>query len=141
MNTEDGLEALNKLIILVSVLEGLIKKPTEVPNRDFFYTECTLPDTLPKDMLMELQQIQQEMKMGLESRRNAMKRIGKENIEELIREIDEDMKENPCIYGHVDPNDPRHMMQEQSLNSGFTNGQTPVEQVRTELTGQNGGAE
>lgn len=139
-STENGLERLNKLILLVSMFEGLIQKPEGIPTRDFFWNEVTLPDTLPKDMLLELQQIQQEMKMGLESRRNAMKRMGKENIDELIKEIDADMKENPCIYGHIDPNDPRHMMQEQQLNSGFTNGQTPVEQVRTEVTGQNGGA-
>lgn len=140
-STEDGLERLNKLILLVSMFEGLIKKPTDISTRDFFWNEVSLPDTLPKDMLLELQQIQQEMKMGLESRRNAMKRIGKENIDELIKEIDADMKENPCIYGHVDPNDPRHAPTEQTLNSGFTNSQTPVEQVRTEVTGKNGGGE
>lgn len=124
------------------MFEGLINKPLDVPTRDFFWNEVSIPDTLPKDMLLELQQIQQEMKMGLESRRNAMKRMGKENIDELIKEIDEDMSKNPCIYGHIDPNDPRHAPQEeQTLNSGMTNGQTPVEQVRTEITGKNGGAE
>ena len=89
----------------------------------------------------ELQQLQQEMTMGLESRRNAMKRMGKENIDELTAEIDEDMKKNPCIYGHLDPNDPMHMAQNAQINSGMLNGQTTVEQVRTEMTGQNGGAE
>lgn len=138
-STETGLERLNKLILLVSMFEGIIRKPSSVATRDFFWNEVKLPDTLPKDMLLELQQIQQEMKMGLESRRNAMKRLGKENIEELIEEIDADMKENPCIYGHIDPNDPRHVSQ--TLNSGMTNGQTPVEQVRTEVTGQNGGVQ
>lgn len=137
-STENGLERLNKLILLVSLCEGLITKSENIPTRDYFWNEVTLPDTLPKDTLIELQQIQQEMKMGLESRRNAMKRIGKENIDELIKEIDADIEKNPCLYGHIDPNDPRH---NQSLNSGFTNGQTPVEQVRTEITGQNGGAQ
>lgn len=142
MNTETGLEALNKLIILVSLLEGLITKPDDVDNRDFFYNECSLPDTLPKDMLLELQQIQQEMKMGIESRKNAAKRVGKENIDTLLKEIDEDIEKNPCLYGHIDPNDALHYQQPQpQLNSGMTNGQTPVEQVRTEITGQNGGAE
>lgn len=140
-STENGLERLNKLILLVSLFEGLITKSEDIPTRDYFWNEVTLPDTLPKDMLMELQQIQQEMKMGLESRRNAMKRIGKENIDELMKEIDADIEKNPCLYGHIDPNDSRHMMNNQSLNSGFTNGQTPVEQVRTEITGQNGGAQ
>ena len=133
-STEDGLERLNKLILLVSMFEGIITKPGDISTRDFFWNAVTLPDTLPKDMLLELQQIQQELKMGLESRRNAMKRIGKENIEELIKEIDEDREKNPTIYGIKENNN------EQSLNSGMLNGQTPVEQVRTELTGQNGGA-
>lgn len=141
MNTENGLEEVNKLILLVSLLEGLIFKPDGVSNRDFFFNECSLPDTLPKDMLLELQQIQQEMKMGIESRRNAAKRVGKENIDVLLEEVDEDIENNPCFYGHSDPNDPNHFPEHQQLNSGMTNGQTPVEQVRTEITGRNGGAE
>ena len=141
MNTENGLEEVNKLILLVSILEGLIIKPDSISNRDFFYNECNLPDTLPKDMLLELQQIQQEMKMGIESRKNAAKRAGKENIDTLLKEIDEDIEKNPCFYGHSDPNDPNHFPNEAQLNSGMTNGQTPIEQVRTEITGRNGGAE
>lgn len=142
LNTETGLESLNKLILLVSLLEGLINKPEDVSNRDFFHNECTLPDTLPKDMLIELQQIQQELKMGLESRKRAAKRVGRENIDILFEEINEDLKENPCFYGHSNPDDPRHFPQEeQQINSGMTNSQTPIEQVRTEITGKNGGAE
>ena len=136
MNTEDGLEELNKLIFLVSLLEGLIKKPDDIPLRDFFFNEVTLPDTLPKDTLLELQQIQSEMKIGIESRKNAAKRMGKENIDQLLGEIDEDIEKNPCLYGHLDPNDMYHNPQ---INSGMTNGQTTSEQVRTEMTGHNGG--
>lgn len=132
MCTESGLEKLNKLILLISLLEGLIVKPESVTTKDFFWNEVKLPDTLPKDMIMELQQIQQEMSLGLEKRENAMKRLGKENIDELIKEIDEDMENHPDIYGRK--KDPQ-------LNSGITNGQTTIEQVRTEVTGQNGGAE
>lgn len=141
MNTENGLEEVNKLVLLISLLEGLITKPADVTNRDFYYNECSIPDTLPKDMLLELQQIQQEMKMGIESRKNAAKRVGKENIDTLFTEIDEDLEKNPCFYGHSDPNDPTHYPDDAQLNSGMTNGQTPIEQVRVETTGQNGGAE
>ena len=141
MNTENGLEEVNKLVLLISLLEGLITKPADVTNRDFYYNECSIPDTLPKDMLLELQQIQQEMKMGIESRKNAAKRVGKENIDTLFTEIDEDLEKNPCFYGHSDPNDPMHYPNDAQLNSGMTNGQTPIEQVRVETTGQNGGAE
>ncbi len=131
MCTEDGLERLNKLILLVSLLEGFITKSKDISTRDFFWNEVSLPDTLPKDGLLELQQLQQEMQMGLESRRNAMKRMGKENIEELIAEIDEDRQANPTIYGQSDFNSPQ-------INSGMLNGETTVEQVRTEIMGQNG---
>lgn len=141
MNTESGLVAVNKLILLISVLEGLIKKPLNVENRDFFYNECKLPDTLPKDTLLELQQIMQEMKAGIETRKGAAKRMGKENIDTLLKEVDEDLEKNPCFYGHSDPNDPRHFPNDAQLNSGMTNGQTTIEQVRTEITGRNGGAE
>lgn len=142
MNTETGLERVNQLIILISLLEGLVTKPDDVAIRDFVWNSVDLPDTLPKDTLLELQQIQAEMKQGLESRENAMKRLGKENISELMNVIDEDVKKNPCFYGHLDPNDYNHYQNpDQQLNSGMTNGETPVEVVRKEITGQNGGVE
>ncbi|NCB03580.1 MAG: phage portal protein, partial [Spirochaetia bacterium] len=93
--TESGLEELNKMIILISLIEGLIFKPEDVSNRDFYKTEVSIPDTLPKDSLMTLQELQQEMRLGFESRFNAMKRMGKENIESLIAEIDKDKEKNP----------------------------------------------
>lgn len=131
INTEDGLERLNKLILLVSIFEGLITKPEDVDTRDFFWSDVKVADTLPKDTLLELQQIQLEMKLGLESRANAMKRLGREDIPEKIAEIDEDMRNNPTIYGQSPAGG--------QINSGMTNGETPIEQVRKEITGQNGG--
>ena len=128
--TEDGLERLNKLILLVSLLEGFITKPEGISNRDFFHIECSVPDTLPKDLLIELQQIQQEMKIGIESRKGAAQRMGKENIDDLFAKIDEDRAKNPELYGGKSE-DPQ-------LNSGMTNGETPIEQVRKEMTGSNG---
>ena len=141
METETGLESVNRLIILMSVLEGLIKKPDNIEVRDFVWNSVDIPDTLPKDTLLELQQIQVEMKQGLESRENAMNRLGKENVQELMNDIDEDIKKNPCFYGHSDPNDYLHGQNpnEQQINSGMTNGETPLEVVRKEVTGKNGG--
>lgn len=135
MTTEEGIEQINKLIINISLLEGLITKPEGISNRDFYWTEVKLPDTLPKDTLLELQQIQTEMKLGLESRQGAMKRIGRENIETLIKEIDEDISKNPDIYGI------KSLEEGSKLNSGMLNGQTALEQLRVETTGMNGGGE
>ena len=83
-------------------------------------------------MLLEIQQIQQEVKLGLESRVGAMKRLGKENIDELIKQIDEDKKANPEFYGLI------NNQSDATINSGFTNGETPIETVRKEMTGENG---
>lgn len=134
--TETGLEFLNKMILLVSLFEGLIFKPDSVPLRDFFHTEVTLPDTLPKDTLIELQQIQQEMQMGLEDRTGAMKRMGKENIEDTISRIDTDRKKHPDLYGISTGN---NLENKPEINSGVMNGQTTVEQVRQEIEGRNVG--
>ena len=130
--TEVGLEILNKMILTISLLEGLIVKDPNVLLKDFLWNEVTIPSTLPKDMLLEIQQIQQEVKLGLESRVGAMKRLGKENIDELIKQIDEDKKANPEFYGLI------NNQSDATINSGFTNGETPIETVRKEMTGENG---
>lgn len=127
--TEDGLERLNKLIILVSLTEGLITKPEGVHNRDFFKTEVELPNTLPKDTLLELQQIQIEMELRLEHRKGAMKRLGRENIDSYLNDIDEDAQAHPEAYSGG-KNKPK-------MNSGMTNGQTPQEELNKALNGEN----
>ena len=125
--TEDGLERLHKLIVLVSIFEGLVAKPDDIELRDFLHTEVSLPDTLPKDTLIELQQIQMELQSGLESRRGALKRMGRENIEAKIREIDE---EKPFEVP---------VKEQAQLNSGMLNSQTPQEILNVELRGKNVG--
>ena len=112
-SSENGLEILNKLIILISLKEGVITNTNNAPLRDFCYNEVTIPDTLPKDMLIEMQQIQAEMAVGLESRKGAMARLGRENIDQRIVEIDVDRKANPEVYG----------MEVPQINSGMTNGE------------------
>ena len=127
--TATALEQVNKLILYIALQENLITKPEHISNQQFYKTEIKFPDILPKDKLMELQQIQIEMQNGLEYRRKAMERLGKEDINDYISKIDEDVALNPTFYGKQPSNE---------LNSGVTNGDTPVEQVRKEMTGQNG---
>ena len=136
-NTEDGLERLNSLILLVSLCEGLVFKPERIPTADFFFTDVDLPDTLPKDELVELERIQAEMKAGLECRENAMRRIGKENITELLDKIDEDIERHPEFYGIQSVKDGTE--ESPQVNSGLMNGSNPIEEVRKEMTGSNGG--
>lgn len=133
LSTEDGLERLNKLIIHVAIAEGIITKPDDISNRDFYHTEVTIPDNMPKDTLIELQQIQTEMTLKLESREGALKRLGRENIPDILAKVDKEAEEHPEIYG--DAPAPEEQPQ---LNSGFMNGSTPIEEVRKEITGSNG---
>ena len=56
-------------------------------------------DNLPKDALAEVQAIQLEMKLGLENREGALKRLGRKDINQKLVEIDKCREESPEIYG------------------------------------------
>lgn len=127
-NTEDGLERINEMMLLISLFEGLIYKPENIPLHEFLFTEVTIPDTLPKDTLLELQQIQIEMSLGLEHRRGAMRRLGRENIDSYIMEIDTDRESHPEFYAGDNKN---------QMNSGMMNGETPNEEKNKALNGEN----
>lgn len=135
LSTQKGLAKVNKLIIFIALKEGLIEKPEDIEMRNFLFNEVTLPDTLPKDELLELQQIQIEMTLGMECRHGAMERMGKDDIQNKINEIDAERSKHPELFNPM----LQQILFQSRLNSGMTNGQTPVEQVRTEITGQNGG--
>lgn len=137
-----GIERVNKMILFISMSEGLIEKPEEISVKDFVANTVEIPDTLPKDELIELQKIQQEMMLGLECRHGAMERIGKSNIPKKIAEIDKERAQYPELFN------PTLQAQWYSNNfqtptnaGGMMNGQTPQEQMRVAMTGQNGGAE
>lgn len=135
--TAKGLQQVNKLILYLAEKNDLFKKPSEMSNRDYYKTEVIFPDILPKDKLIELQMIQLEMKNGLEHRRKAMERLGKTDIADYIRSIDEDIERYPQFYGQ-ESKMPQEGGEEPMLNSGVTNGETPIEVQRKELTGKNG---
>lgn len=106
-----GISKVNKIILKMGFTEGLIAKPDpseiisdtdgnkKFTNRDIYKNDIFFEDTLPKDKLIEIQQIQLEMKLGLCDRKEAMKRLGKENINKRISDIDKDIKDYPYIYG------------------------------------------
>lgn len=103
--TRTGLAKVNKIILKIAVTEGIISIPSNIKPRDFYHNEIVFDDNLPKDRLVELQQLQLEMKLGVCDREEAMKRLGKTDIQKRLREIEEDMKEVPYIYGlQVDEN-------------------------------------
>jgi Phage portal protein, SPP1 Gp6-like len=129
--SREGLEFVNKLILHIALIEGLIKMPDEVevldttgeePKKvkkaikrsDYFYNEVWFESSLPKDTLLELQEIELEMRLGLESREGAMKRKGRANIQKKMAQIDEDMEKNPALYGKEDIEKQITLMREQA---------------------------
>lgn len=137
--TSEGLSRVNKMVLFLAIHHGLITKPGDISMCDFVSNKVDLPDTLPKDELIELQKIQQEMLLGLECRHGAMERLGKDNITKKLAEIDEERQKYPELFN---PALQQLLMQNQMNTNagGMLNGQTPVEQTRIETTGQNGGA-
>ena len=151
--TEEGLQKVNKLIVFIGIKEGLVKKPDNVTMRDFLSNEVTIPDTLPKDELLELQQIEQEMRLSLESRHGALERLGRDDIDNKIAEIDAERqiytfsslskKDGNASNSITDPGNDGVTKDSSSggaphVNSGMLNGQNPKEQERIEKTGKNG---
>lgn len=141
--SKEGLEQVNKIIMFISMYHGLIEKPEEITMKDFVSNEVKIPDTLPKDELIELQKLQQEMTLGLECRHGAMERLGKDNIHKKLAEIDVEREQHPELFN---PMLQQTWYQNQSMQTptnagGMLNGQTPQEEMRKTMTGQNGGAE
>lgn len=83
-----------------------------------------------------------EMQLGLESRRGAMKKMGKEDIETTIAQADEDrkqMQEEQMQLQMQQMAMQQAMFQQRNgeLNSGMTNGSTPKEEKRKAINGEN----
>ena len=142
--SKDGLEQVNKIIMFISMYHGLIEKPEEISMKDFVSNEVKIPDTLPKDELIELQKLQQEMTLGLECRHGAMERLGKDNIHKKLAEIDVEREQHPELFNPMLQQtwyQNQSSMQTPTNAGGMMNGQTPQEEMRKTMTGQNGGAE
>lgn len=97
--SKTGLAKVNKLILKIGVTEGFLIIPEGAKPRDFYHNEIIFEDNLPKDRLVEIQQIQLEMKCGICDREEAMKRLGKTDIQKRLSEIEADMKKAPFVYG------------------------------------------
>ena len=54
---------------------------------------------LPKDLITELEMVQLELKSGLTTREDAMTRLYKDNVSNMLSKIDQDVKKNPQFYG------------------------------------------
>lgn len=99
----NGLKRINELVLLTlafkepevfvynPVLNGPIK-PNQMPVLDTndpltYETSVHFPPPLPLDKLIVLNEIQQKMAMGLESREGALRQLGEEFADEKLEEI------------------------------------------------------
>lgn len=136
--SSDGLQKVNKMILFISLYHGLIEKPEDITMKDFLRNEVEIPDTLPKDELIELNKIQQEMTLGLECRHGAMERLGRDNVPKKLAEIDKERTEHPELFNPLLQQTWYQNQTSQTNAGGMMNGDTPIETVRKEMTGQNG---
>lgn len=137
--TSKGLENLNKMIIYISTKEGLIEKPSNITNAEYYFTTVETKDTLPKDEMSLLQQIEYKLKLGLTTRKRALEMLGEENADRVIDEIQEENKKYPDFStsklanegGEMNSNGNKPLV---STNSGFTNGEpeTKLPEVKNE---------
>lgn len=113
-----------------SAIRGIITDAVTI-RKLFYDVDVHFPSSLPKDTLRELEQIQLEMTMKIENRRGAMKRLGRENVEQKLREINEDLEADSeeeanrmskYLSRGVNPPKPRT---QSKMVSGFTNGPIP----------------
>lgn len=136
--TAEGLQNVNKMIIFISLQKGLIEKPESISMKEFVSNEVKMPDTLPKDILIELQMIQQMMVMGLECRHGALKRIGIDDIEKKLDEVDRERLQHPEIFNSALQSVwYSNNFQSPTNAGGMMNSQTPKEQLNIEKNGQN----
>lgn len=125
-STEKGLTLVNKLILHIALVEGLIEKPEGISRKDFLYNEVHLPDTLPKDKLVLLQEIEWEMRLGMECRHGAMQRLGIKDPESKIREVDRERELYPDLFGLESSANSLNTNADggvKKTNSGFLNGE------------------
>lgn len=113
-------------------------KDANVIRRMFYDVSTRFPSCLPKDKILELEQLQLEMQLKLENRLGALKRLGRENSTQKLAEIDSDLEKETqkeieklkkiMSFGGKAPN-PRPISK---VVSGFNNGPQPKMRRRNE---------
>jgi len=81
-------EAIQKALKLEATMDN--KRFSGLDNSEdipFWYVGIKFNDFLPKDRMEELNQIEKEMMLGLESARGAMQRLGVTNIDTKLQEV------------------------------------------------------
>ena len=115
---------------LLSVI--LLKKVLSL-DKDFL-SNCQVDPVFtygfPKDKMDELQRAQIELNLKIGSRREIMERMGKQNIDELLKAIDDDTIEQAMVQVQV--NQMVQGMGEQSPDDYENSGSQPDESTEEE---------
>lgn len=124
MTYGEGIAKINSMILRILAIEDpenerLQKLYEKAPQ---FLSEMRIEPIFaygfPKDKLDELNRAQMELNMKLGSRREIMERMGKQNIPDLLDEIDEDMIRMGLLQAKIT-----------QMSSGmFGNGENPTEE-------------
>ena len=88
--TTFGLQLTNKIILLMGIHHKLIKIPNGITPKEFYDTEVVIKDNLPKDTVLQLQEIETKMRLGIQSKKGAMRELGVENINDVLEEVQEE---------------------------------------------------
>jgi hypothetical protein len=123
MTYGEGITKINHLMLRMMMIEDpenprLVKLMKKSPD---FLSEMKIEPIFcygfPKDKMDELQRAQLELQMKLGSRREIMERMGKQNIPELLDEIDEDSIHEGLLQARI-----QQMVQDIVMGSGGEKG-------------------
>lgn len=107
MTYGEGISKVNTMILRIVEIEDPNNKRLKVIKdaEENFLTDMRIEPVFaygfPKDKMDELQRAQLELQMKLGSRREIMERIGKQNIPELLQEIDEDAMQQAVVQMQI----------------------------------------
>lgn len=95
----EGLIMINKYIIKLGEVHGIVSIPSGIKRRDYYHQDVTFPSVLPKDTLTILQEIQQRSRLGAITREDVLKMLNVPDIQEYIAKVDEDFLRYPHLFG------------------------------------------
>lgn len=80
------------IMVAASLLEEAYRKSNNayIRLKPWNHVDIKFSDFMPKDQLTEMQLVNMELASGLESKRGAMKRLGKDNIDRILAEIQQE---------------------------------------------------
>lgn len=89
-----GLKQLNRIILRFYEAVGVLDLPEDVSPAKKYKTSIQWGQALPRDRSIDLADISTEMGLGIESKKGALKRLGEENPDAKLEEVQEELLED-----------------------------------------------